>query len=294
MEPVESSELGLVEKLLRAIADESRISTLGYYNETWLGRDQNPGYDIRNIFYKSKIPETQEVYHGKHETFYFPTHSMLISEYFGRRGRTFGFGYFQTQARGMAGDQSEELAIALEEFQEGRAYPHFGTEFLRDFVKQGADVPEDELRRYGLQLDMKHEYGSGYVFEGRAFDATFNFCLTYDGELIASVGFDAHEGRAFIRQIQGPNKSASNREQKVGKLKTIKWERALVQYAVQFAEQYGIPEVALQSSQNNAWAYVRNEHGHMLYDVTAQRCGFKISADGNYVKQIAVPMPVLV
>jgi len=210
-----------------------------------------------------------------------------------KMGREHSPEYFVQQAMLMTGSPNPQLAEALTGFQEGRVDRTFGVEYLRGFVKQSAELPDEELDRYTLKHDIQldnSQYGNG--FGHKYFDTKFNFCLTYDGQLIASVGFDAAQDRMYIWQIQGIR---GNRD----KLKPIKWERALASYAVQWAEKHGIPEVSIVSVDNNKWAnmhgHLDKKHGKMIYDVTAKRIGFRDKdADGNYIKQLDVSkrMPI--
>ena len=216
-----------------------------------------------------------------------------LLNYTKKMGREHSPEYFAQQALLMTGLPNPQLAEALSGFQEGRVDRTFGVEYLRGFVKQNAELPDEELSRYALKHDIQldnSQYGNG--FGHKYFDTKFNFCLTYDGQLIASVGFDAAQDRMYIWQIQGIR---GNRD----KLKPIKWERALASYAVQWAEDHGIPEVSIVSVDNNKWAnmhgHLDKEQGKMLYDVTARRIGFRDrDADGNYVKQLEVSrrMPI--
>ena len=180
--------------------------------------------------------------------------------------------YFAQQAVVLAGTPSLELAEALARFQKGIVHERFGVEYLRRFLKQDVELSDEELRRYALKQDIQLDNSQyGHEFKGKYFDTKFNFCLTHDGKLIASVGFDAQEGRMFIHQIQGIRGNGD-------KLKPLKWERALVSYAVKWAEQQGSQEVAVTSVHNNRWAkmydHLTMEQGKMLYDVTARRTGF--------------------
>ena len=56
-------------------------------------------------------------------------------------------------------------------------------------------------------------------------DAMFNLCLTYNGELLASIGFDVERGRFMIKQIQGVK---GNYE----RLRSLRWQKALINYVV--------------------------------------------------------------
>ena len=201
--------------------------------------------------------------------------------------------YFAEQALRLARKPNPELADALAEFQAGSVDRQFGVDYLRNFVKQDAAISDAELGSYALELDIRSpDNHYGRHFKNRYFDAQFNFCLTYDSQNIACVGFDVVEGRMFIRQIQGEGGRKNQ-------LKPVKWERALVQYAVKWAERYAVPEVAILSVDNNKWAAVNRDlnrtQGKMLYDVTARRCGFsKRDPDGNYVKRLDTREPIKV
>lgn len=211
------------------------------------------------------------------------------------KGKKHPLRYFAKQATLMAGLPNLQLAGALLEFQEGRIRRAFGVKYLGRFVKQGVELSDEELGRYALRQDIKLDNGPyGNHFGHKYFDTRFNFCLTYDNQLIASVGFDAAQGRMHIRQIQGIKGSKDQ-------LKPIKWERALASYAVQWAKEHKIPEVSIVSVDNIRWVkipgHLGREQGRMHYDVTARRIGFKKRGkDGNYVKQLEVlermPIPI--
>ena len=222
--------------------------------------------------------------------------------------------------------ESDDLARVLAEFSEGPAREDFGVAFLSQYLRQGyaaesprvsksffgalkdrasrligldnpkavkpdvkqssvseapqVEVSQDELKKYGLRLDAQLEESHfGANFRSKYFDTAFNFCLTYGGNLIASVGFNPDEGRIFIEQIQGIKGSYD-------KLRPFKWERALVDYAVDWAKKHNVGGVGIVSVNNNKWSqrhgHLDREKGKMLYDVTAKRCGFKRDSTGNY------------
>ncbi len=197
-------------------------------------------------------------------------------------------------ARALLGrdDGIEALVSGLGDFVRGKRDPTFAPDFLRDYIKLGVVISDEELSRYGLCFDVpkgsvEGSYSQfGKVFSRRYFDAPFNFCLTYRTELIGSLGFDAQPRKIFITQIQGFHRDGEgNPEDLREKLRPIKWERALVEYAVQWAKNFGIPVVEIQAAKNNQYMKVRdNSRYQMMYDVTAKRCGFRRNGEGNYVK----------
>lgn len=199
------------------------------------------------------------------------------------------------RARLMAGMSANGLAKKMEWFRDGGEDEKFGIDFLKDFFKKRNNQIND-IGAYSLRGDVSLRYMESSVaniFKGRYYDADFNFCMTYHGRLVASLGFDAEYRRMYITQIQG--------HQGAGEiLKPFKWERALAAYAVRFAENNNIPEVAIQPASKNSWQ-IRNEvrmlngDNHdpslesrlkMLYDITAERSGFKLDNHGDYVKYI--------
>lgn len=197
--------------------------------------------------------------------------------------------FFEEQAVLLTGQPDQRLAQELAGFQDGRTETDFGVRYLRRFLKEATLLPEEELSHYALRYDIRKDnsqYGKG--FSSKYFDTTFNFCLTYDDQLIASVGFDVQANRMFVHQIQGIKNNGD-------RLKPFKWERALLTYALEWAERFEIPELAVISVDNNHWANVKGhltkEQGKMLYDVTARRVGLRERDEaGNYVKRFYTPL----
>ena len=87
----------------------------------------------------------------------------------------------------------------LERFEPGCVEARFGERYLARHVKQGAALDDRELARYALHADLKLN-GSNYGlrFKHKYFDATFSFCLTFDGELIATLGFEIEHESMLI------------------------------------------------------------------------------------------------
>ena len=156
----------------------------------------------------------------------------------------------------------------------------FGAGFLFDYTKQSHDLSESELDRYGLDADIKLN-GSNYGqrFRKKYFDSTFNFCLTHDKKLIATLGFEIDGQALIVWQIQGVKGQGS-------RLRPIKWSRALLKYCEGWARTVGVTEINVVSVEHNQWTathgHLDKERGKMLYDVTAKRCGYKKDEDGYY------------
>ena len=238
--------------------------------------------------------------------------------------------FFHELAANMVGTDSgglvRTLAIGLNEFQNGKVDKNFGTVFLVNFVKLGKSMHEEELRKYELELDTQLcGYDGSNGFHSVFYEAPFNFCLTYDAQLIAHIGFNPWPRKLFIQQIQGIMGAAKQ-------LGDVKWPLALVSHALEFARHHKIPSVGVVSVDNIDYAretydvireanlypdqvktfddakkmslleeqrireaafkldYFRGlmpAHGFFLYDITARRLGFQRAPDGNYVKVTA-------
>lgn len=189
---------------------------------------------------------------------------------------------FEEDAKRMNPEGFEPLAGALAGFAEAKADYSAGI-FLSRFAKKNNAPSFYEFANYSIMQDARRELGAfGRHFMRKFFDCEFNFCLAFAGGLMASLGFNAAPGKMLIKQIQG-SRGCEKR------LFRIKWERALVNYVVQFAESYRIPEVEIVSAQNSHWMQCRHiplERALMRYDVTAKRCGFKKAENGNYIRKL--------
>ncbi|MCP4677459.1 MAG: hypothetical protein GY854_18490 [Deltaproteobacteria bacterium] len=168
----------------------------------------------------------------------------------------------------------------LECFVPGCIEPSFGADFLGDYTKQSQDVSESDMARYALDADIKLN-GSNYGqrFKSKYFDSTFNFCLTYNKELIATLGFEIDERTLIVWQIQGIRGQRRP-------LQPIKWSRALLKYCADWGEKIGVKKIGVVSAEHNLWTathgHLDRKRGKLLYDVTAKRCGFKKGDDGYY------------
>lgn len=87
-----------------------------------------------------------------------------------------------------------------------------------------------------------------------------------------------------IWQLQG-KKGARNL------LRPLKWERALVHHALDWARAHGINEVAMTSFDQLSWAaaegHLDSGRGRMIYGVTARRCGFEKGTGGYCVLRLS-------
>ncbi|MCM2325147.1 MAG: hypothetical protein NDI94_01670 [Candidatus Woesearchaeota archaeon] len=156
----------------------------------------------------------------------------------------------------MTDRKSINLVNSLHLFQKAYNDQSFGIDWLAAYVLSNRSVT-NELSSYRLQFDIQQVIGKiesdrtydGLYFQYKSFDARYNFCLTYDHDLIASVGFSAEDGFGMIRQIQGI-------QGKGDLLKDFAWEKAMVAYASAWMQARDIPEVRIMSVYNNKQALV--------------------------------------
>lgn len=191
--------------------------------------------------------------------------------------KTFYPSYFRRAAMTTHAKDALGLATFLESFQDPAMVPVN----LKPFVKKNHALSDEELGKYRLIYDISRHH-AGIHFGQKYFDAPFNVCLTYEKELIASLGFSARSGELFIEQLQGVQLCREL-------LSPIKWERALVGTVLHWAQQYGVSHVTIVSADNNPWVqdhHLEYRQAQMLYNVTAQRCGFRKTKKGNYTKII--------
>ena len=159
---------------------------------------------------------------------------------------------------------SIKLAEELEACGRPIPFPINSAKFLTRFVKTSAQ--DVDLKHYSIERD----FGDGISrrFYGRFYESHYNFVLCYDGEAAASISFKAIGKGILITQIQG----VKNKKEI---LSPLKWERALLNLVVEWAEENDIPEVQLVSRKNQRYWNVRNdEQWRLRYDVTAQMSGF--------------------
>lgn len=97
-----------------------------------------------------------------------------------------------------------------------------------------------------------------------------------------------------IAQLQGPNRytyepretpaSGSRKYKKaVEVLSKYKWERAMIDIVLEWAQQQRVPAVYMLPGKLNHWASPRRaEQLRMRYDVSAERMGFRMQPNGLY------------
>lgn len=159
-------------------------------------------------------------------------------------GRRYDASFFDEQAELMAGPGSHTLAHALEQFQQQVSVAGFAHDVLSSHLR---DVDVD-LSRYSAVLDVRKDRSlMGNGFGTKWYDGTFAIGLCHDGVLAALTCFEPLFGGAKVTCVQGM-KGASEA------LRPLKWQRALVEYVVDFAREFGIPDVYVQSVDNNVWA----------------------------------------
>ena len=112
---------------------------------------------------------------------------------------------------------------------------------------------------------------------------------------MAILGFEYRERGIWINQIQGKCGLPGMRPPK-------KWERMLLEAAINLAREQGLSEVQVQRAEKNKWYKTRwamheinektgkckrQEGLKMRYDVTPKRRGFRLNEKGVWILQLA-------
>jgi len=163
--------------------------------------------------------------------------------------------------------------------------PHFLEEFRKkpDDERLREEYAQHDLSEYYVELNSGTAgyYGSDVTIGNIYRDAPYHFILRNNGLIIATLGFEPYSRAILISQLQGsPNQSAS--------LAPIKWSKALLRTATNWAFENRIPRVYVLPHTRNKWYAVQsNRHGNprLIYDITAKREGFNYDPiKGVYVK----------
>lgn len=170
--------------------------------------------------------------------------------------------------------------MAITTFEPGVLDPDFGCRVLAGYRKGGGTGEPLDLRRYALETDVRLNGSNfGQRFRDKYFDATYNLCLTRDGALVASLGFELDDDEMNVWQLQGVRGQQ-------GALGPLRWERALLDRAVAWARSSDVATVFVASAAHVRWAatagHLDPSQAKLRYDVTARRCGFRRTADDYY------------
>ena len=161
--------------------------------------------------------------------------------------------------------------------------------FLSKYVK--TKYMNLDLSKYSFKFHKGADYFYDSAYNEMYGDTRHQFILSHnheceDGsvcdEFIAFLGFEFYPKLILVSQIQGV-------KGKQEFLKSFKWSKALLNVAIDFANEVEIPEIGVLPSKRSKWTSVRyNENGaKMYYDVTAKREGFKYDEEmGIYVKKL--------
>lgn len=159
-------------------------------------------------------------------------------------GRLYGRQFFREQAKLMAGPDSGCLARELERFQDGEPIERFSHDILAAHLR---DVDVD-LSRYSAVRDIRRDASLYAVnFPTKMYDGTFAVGLCRDDELVAWACFEPLFGGVRVSGLQGVRGVRDA-------LAPVDWKGALVDYVRGFASWHGIPDVYVQSVDNNLWA----------------------------------------
>jgi hypothetical protein len=186
---------------------------------------------------------------------------------------------FDRDARIISGRQNQALAAWLRLFYEGHTDHEFSANHLKKFIKKDSTTQHMSLDKYNMMYG--HNDNNRFY---QYFESQYNFCMAYKRKEIASLGFDAEEGRIFVDQIQGVRGCGHY-------LMDIKWSHAQLSYLMENAASLGVPMITVVSVENNRWAqlcHLDYEGGMFIYNVTAKRLGFKKDREGNYTKLLNI------
>lgn len=96
-------------------------------------------------------------------------------------------------------------------------------------------------------------------------------------------------------QYEGTSASGKRKYKKaVEVLSSYKWERAMIDIVLEWAQRQRIPAVYMLPGNMNHWLYTLNssEELRMRYDVSAERMGFRMQPNGLYGISL-LPFPSL-
>ena len=169
--------------------------------------------------------------------------------------------------------------VELDKFKWDICYKTELARYLNDFQKPGTRH-DFNLKNFSIL----YSHGHGYCgFESVYQDATYTLVLTYDNEAIACIGFEVVDGSAIlIKQIQGV-------KGRLTILKYFRWEKMLLNIAMDWAKNAGFKAVKIIRGESSGWysPYLAQSL-FMKYDVTARRSGFKFDEENKtYFRNLA-------
>ena len=189
-------------------------------------------------------------------------------------------------------EEISEIPVFLEKFRKKPDEKKFikrldGIFYLPEFLfnKQKAELENADLSQYKVLLSRgtsRIQFGDHYknsVYR----DAPYNFLLAKGETLLANLGFETCDQAILIDQIQG----VAGRQKH---LAPIKWPRALIRLATNWAAKNNIPQVYVLPAERNKWKEVldiNSSNSKLFYDVSAKREGFRYDSQKQvYVKII--------
>lgn len=194
--------------------------------------------------------------------------------------------------------------------------PHYGNThcgiklepYLKQFSKKGA-LPEPAAGG-GLELKFVRKGGDGGQL--CLMDAKYHIVLFYrvpghSEQGLANIGFNLSRYRptVLIKQLQARRYNSldvslsyikgnpeEHKKCAVGILKSLRWEKMLIQMVSDWAAENGFKKIAILKSKYNPWYerdfsfQNRNERLKMHYDVTPVRMGFSDGGSRYWVKKV--------
>jgi hypothetical protein len=174
--------------------------------------------------------------------------------------------YSAQEAANLTGARLE----AFQKFFRKETLPEFPATLNRHKQHEGVDASEFEAQFESYERNRAYTN----------YDAQFNIGAYRKGQLIASIGWYPNPQTAVVSQIQGKPRLA-------GALNGYRWEDALLEEVVTWANTAQIPRVIVRSARNILWTQARGhlsmERAVKRYDLPAQRLGAIVLENGDYL-----------
>ena len=166
-----------------------------------------------------------------------------------------------------------------------------------EIVNGNLNLPSSQLYAYP-EIDMRyHPARSGIIHP----DGDYGLALSYSESTkgVAFLGYDIGSGRRNQLRTEFPLVSWNNIQERdpvilqlqtsgdpeaIGYFNSIRWERLLTDWMVEWSERNGFGKIYLIPAEMNPYDEVRlSDWGKRRYNGTAKKCRFKKGSNGLYV-----------
>lgn len=191
---------------------------------------------------------------------------------------------------GIEGERVFELAEALDKFKpDNHALGEISRipDFLEGFRKKSDEEDLSDLSEYRVLLNRGngrfHLSNNCNFYDNSVYrDAAYNFLLAKGSQLLANLGFETCPNSILIEQIQGVYGEQKN-------LAPIKWPRALIRIATDWARKNHISKAYVLPFERNRWRDILDDNpgAKLFYDVSAKKEGFRYDSEKQvYAKRL--------